>query len=618
LLSTADIGRQNKEKIMQFRRSVLLPVALVAALGFILYGCSVSSDAAPSGSDAAGGSGGAVQTYVSAIERSAAEAAEAHQGAIDAIELASAGYTIDLSTEPAAESALGSYATTLAQTAAEYSDAFVAATQVSTAGLGTSSSALTVAPGFGRRDGPLLFTASIIVGTVALTGWASWRGIKSSVNKRAAPVAKKIQNANARELEIVRDELGLDPSTSKEDTLKAFNNLGTNKKMSKTRNLEAVLLEAANKESGVAHVDPIESRKAIAESSVKLGEVAVNATVSLSTTATGGQGYTEALQVTGLTQKAAQVVDLTITAISTVTDNPLQPLDVLASKLNVTVVSKAKTTASIARPSKIFTAAEAIAALNDPEASSEDEDAAAATLAHKVALEQADDLAPRTMPDGSIEVDIPDAVHTSSIDDPKNTQVLKIPMMPGDGKADILVSAAGKKTHVIEDVNTTGGASVDYPLGDESDGSGADATSSGDKGGRTIGGAYRECSQFEASHACDADECVPKSMLCDGTTQCTNGDDESEANCSSQLNCASPDVFVCDADTCIDKSKVCDDTADCANGLDESDTFCDSAIECDADEYPCNEFECVPDFNRCDGKVDCFFGEADEENCPIE
>jgi len=306
----------------------------------------------------------------------------------------------------------------------------------------------------------------------------------------------------------------------------------------------------------------------VSTSAVACGEVAVATTVSLATTATGGQGYSQALEAMGLGATAAAATDVAISAVSTATDTPLQPLDVLASTLDVTVVSKQTEPVTIPKPEVRVEAAEAVKTLESPSASAAQQVDAAASLALDAIEAHADALAPRTEADGGVTVDRPVKVHTSHVSQPTVEQALVIPPMPGDGRADVMVAATEMVPAVFEDVDTTQPVALEYPA--------------------------------------VSVNAVVEPELPDGAEPWCQGEGE----------------WACDENDCIREDQVCDGTVDCTNGVDEGDFCWGGGGGCSADEFDCTDggalepgVECIPWANRCDGQVDCFLSDEDEKGC---
>ncbi|XP_030833338.1 uncharacterized protein LOC755356 isoform X3 [Strongylocentrotus purpuratus] len=109
------------------------------------------------------------------------------------------------------------------------------------------------------------------------------------------------------------------------------------------------------------------------------------------------------------------------------------------------------------------------------------------------------------------------------------------------------------------------------------------------------------CFECESKYECVYDPY----WVCDGKSDCNNGEDE--------MNCTAS-CFECqthpDENNCIDFDWVCDKEIDCFDGSDESD--------CDVSPLPCisceSAYPCVPVSWVCDRDVDCYNGQ-DELNC---
>ncbi|XP_034115677.1 very low-density lipoprotein receptor-like isoform X1 [Drosophila albomicans] len=95
------------------------------------------------------------------------------------------------------------------------------------------------------------------------------------------------------------------------------------------------------------------------------------------------------------------------------------------------------------------------------------------------------------------------------------------------------------------------------------------------------------CSQGEWQ--CVDKECIPTSSLCDGQINCSDGADESLAQCYEKCE---EDQFQCGNGICISKDKVCDNTIDCPmDGADELQTVCEyvNGYKPSNSYRPCNE-----------------------------
>lgn len=68
-------------------------------------------------------------------------------------------------------------------------------------------------------------------------------------------------------------------------------------------------------------------------------------------------------------------------------------------------------------------------------------------------------------------------------------------------------------------------------------------------------------------HSCNTGECIEKSFVCDGTTNCADGLDEAMCCNHGDFPCASNQV-------CIPHTFLCDGWDHCADGSDESNEYC--------------------------------------------
>lgn len=103
--------------------------------------------------------------------------------------------------------------------------------------------------------------------------------------------------------------------------------------------------------------------------------------------------------------------------------------------------------------------------------------------------------------------------------------------------------------------------------------------------------------------------CISRSQLCDGNTDCPDGDDEMSAECDT-FACYETE-FMCSSGSCILKSWTCDGDRDCNDGSDEANCV---NITCGPGYYQCKDKECIQLSKRCDGHQDCT-DSSDEDDC---
>lgn len=111
---------------------------------------------------------------------------------------------------------------------------------------------------------------------------------------------------------------------------------------------------------------------------------------------------------------------------------------------------------------------------------------------------------------------------------------------------------------------------------------------------------------------CSNDKCVPHWWKCDGVNDC--GDSSDELGCTPNTNETKPsepgpeidpdlclkNQYMCDNGRCISKAYVCDGFSDCADGEDEIN--CPKSL-CGRDKFRCRgDGICLDRIKYCDGK----------------
>lgn len=79
------------------------------------------------------------------------------------------------------------------------------------------------------------------------------------------------------------------------------------------------------------------------------------------------------------------------------------------------------------------------------------------------------------------------------------------------------------------------------------------------------------------------------------------------------LVCSDREHMCKDQFTCIQKAWICDGDTECPDGDDESPELC-SNVSCRPDHFQCKNHECIPGHLQCSGAAECSDG-SDELNC---
>ncbi|XP_033127693.1 low-density lipoprotein receptor-related protein 2-like [Anneissia japonica] len=107
--------------------------------------------------------------------------------------------------------------------------------------------------------------------------------------------------------------------------------------------------------------------------------------------------------------------------------------------------------------------------------------------------------------------------------------------------------------------------------------------------------AFCECAELEFNCNVPNRVCLPVSQACDGIPQCPNGDDEEGC----PFTCGPPENFLCPDGTCLPSFAQCDGVNDCINSADERD------CECKEDEFKCLSGDCIANRYLCNSYRDC-------------
>ncbi|XP_011706390.1 PREDICTED: low-density lipoprotein receptor-like, partial [Wasmannia auropunctata] len=122
-------------------------------------------------------------------------------------------------------------------------------------------------------------------------------------------------------------------------------------------------------------------------------------------------------------------------------------------------------------------------------------------------------------------------------------------------------------------------------------------------------------------------------LLCNGRADCRDLSDETVVECK-EILCPNY-AFRCNYGGCINRDYVCNDIQDCVDNSDETQLQCtrnitkihtkrsilrsifrDLIFECESNQFECNNGQCIPSDNYCDGFLNCLDGSDEHLTCP--
>uniref|UniRef100_A0AC35UI09 EGF-like domain-containing protein n=1 Tax=Rhabditophanes sp. KR3021 TaxID=114890 RepID=A0AC35UI09_9BILA len=115
----------------------------------------------------------------------------------------------------------------------------------------------------------------------------------------------------------------------------------------------------------------------------------------------------------------------------------------------------------------------------------------------------------------------------------------------------------------------------------------------------------------ELAHTCNNGDCIQRKKVCDGTPDCSDGEDELDCGCDAETSYQCKSKTSSGFGKCIGLEKRCDGYEDCPGGDDEKECEKCSGV----DSFHCKSTnQCLSSIERCDGIAQCP-DQSDEMNC---
>lgn len=104
--------------------------------------------------------------------------------------------------------------------------------------------------------------------------------------------------------------------------------------------------------------------------------------------------------------------------------------------------------------------------------------------------------------------------------------------------------------------------------------------------------------------------CVPRTAECNGIQECADNSDELSPQCPAKASLSGlclQNQFQCDNGECILGYQICDGSVDCEDKSDEILKYC-AATQCPRYAFRCGYGGCIARKRKCDGNIDCIDG----------
>lgn len=308
----------------------------------------------------------------------------------------------------------------------------------------------------------LAFIIAAALAGAALTGVGAAAGIDRMYGSAAEPVIERAKNATPEEVARMAEILKLPPETTQEEVVNHLeNDMGY---VERDQAVDEIIQDfTSSNEPGIRTFEGSEVNESVARTAQEGGRNAVNLVAGATTAATGGQGYAQALEAAGFQPVQAALADLAVTAVSTATETPLQPLDVF-NAIFISSSTNDRDRRIFYSNSMGYTFDEAIRVLTErlTDATIEEIQSAMRVLVDDIIEELGDQVTVENSPGGAVWVEFPSRVVLARINNPEGSI-----LHPTDDNFDSILAANGDiSAHSNFDPNLI--ESLLFPIDDES------------------------------------------------------------------------------------------------------------------------------------------------------
>ncbi len=321
------------------------------------------------------------------------------------------------------------------------------------------------APSAGKQP-RFLLTGVVALGLGAAACYGLFKINDEVSDKWSAPAKKRIDNMSdgSAEHKVINESLGLDENTSKEETVKKFEDLDAAQRAQASNGIDVDLALGSTNSGDIKPIDSEEKSRAIIDATTTAGEGLVKLEVSLLTGVTGALTGGKVLEWATGSESIGVYTDLLITVVTEATGVSIQPLDVFADKVNIVVTKKTTETVKVDRPTTTIAPEDAGEVLKDEKTTGPQKKDAAASIALEAADKYPEALRPISNSDGSVDIQSPERTFLGDYEDPSSETTVQLPSL---GPSNMVVVVDGKVPMSFDDVDLGGDGPVGIDFEDQ-------------------------------------------------------------------------------------------------------------------------------------------------------